>query len=182
LAVTPQPGVPDEPEGGTIQLPCGETITADDLDLGMREVDCACGASHAVVMDPHPPTRFLPTEVAEDLAATVSAAGTETEEFGTIALMGLVMDAVPEEIVAYDAAEDGTTGFAVAWIADVDARELHEIVVETVLSIMAEAVTAAGNADAEASFAKARAEFDVEGFVDEYRAVRDFDDEFDKPV
>ena len=180
--MTPQPGVPDEPEGGAIELPCGETITADDLDLGMREVDCACGSTHAVVMDPHPPTRFLPTEVAEDLAATVSATGTDTEGFGTVALMGLVMDSVPEEIVAYDAAEDGTTGFAVAWIAEVDARALHEIVVETVLSIMAEAVTEAGNPDAEASFAEARAEFDVEGFVDEYRDVRDFEDEFDEPA
>lgn len=180
--MSPQPGVPDEPEGGAIELPCGETITADQLDLGMREFDCDCGATHAVVMDPHPPTRFLPAEVAEDLAATVTAEGTETEEFGTVALMGLVMDAVPEQIVTYDAAEDGTTGFAVAWIADVDARGLHEIVVETVLSIMAEAVSEAGDDDAEAAFVEHRAEFDVEGFVDEYRDVRDFEDEFDEPA
>ncbi|MFW6383941.1 MAG: DUF5815 family protein [Halodesulfurarchaeum sp.] len=180
--MTPQPGVPDDPEGGAIDLPCGETITADELDLGMREFECACGGTHAVVMDPHPPTRFLPTEVAEDLAATVTPAGTEVEEFGTVALMGLVMDALDEEIVAYDAAEDGTTGFAVAWIATSDARELHKGVVESVLSVMAEAVTDAGDAEAEAAFAEHRAAFDVEAFVDEYRAVRDFEDEFDEPV
>ncbi len=180
--MTAQPGVPTGPSGQPIELPCGETITADELDLGLREFSCDCGKTHGVVMDPHPPSRFLPASVTEVLAETLAAEGTEIEEFGTIPLMGLVMDAYPEEIVAHDASEEGATGFAVAWIADFDARTLHEIVVETVLSVMAQAVTEVGDDSATSAFSEHRAEFDVEEFVDEYRSVRDFDDEFDEPV
>lgn len=180
--MTAQPGVPAKPSGEPIELPCGETITADDLDLGLREFQCDCGETHGVVMDPHPPSRFLPASVTDVLAETLRAEGTESTEFGTIPLMGLVMDAHPEHIVAHDATEDGTTGFAVAWIADFDARHLHEIVVETVLDIMAKAVTAAGDDSVTSAFTEHRAAFDVEDFVEEYREVRDFDDEFDEPV
>jgi hypothetical protein len=180
--MTTQPGVPDDPEPGPIELPCGESITAGDLHLGMRELRCDCGAAHAVVLDPHPPTRFLPTSVAEVLAETLATEGTDGEEFDTVALMGLLMDAYPERIVTHDAAEDGTTGYALAWIAEFDARELHERVVETVLGVMAEAVTEAGNEDATAAFTDHRSEFDVGEFVAEYREVRDFEDEFDEPA
>lgn len=177
-----QPGVPSEPSGESVELPCGETITSEDLDLGMREYECGCGANHAVVLDPHPPSRFLPSSVTDVLAETLAAEGSETEEFGTIPLMGLVMDAHPERIVVYDAAEDGTTGFAVAWIADFDSERLHQVVVESVLSVMADAVTEVGDDSAAAAFTEQRAEFDVDSFVAEYRTVRDFDDEFDEPA
>ena len=177
-----QPGVPSDTSDSTIELACGETIRSSDLDLGMREFRCDCGATHAVVMDPHPPTRFLPESVTEVLAETLAAKGTETEEFGTIPLMGLVMDAHPEDLVAHDATEDGATGFAVAWISMFDSRALHETVVETVLGVMADAVTEVGDESATAAFTDHRAEFDVEEFVTEYREVRDFDDEFDEPV
>jgi hypothetical protein len=180
--MTAQPGVPSGPSGGTIELPCGETITADELDLGLREFRCDCGETHAVVLDPHPPSRFLPESVTEVLAETLAAEGSEIEEFGTMPLMGLVMDAHPESIVAHDASEDGTTGFAVAWIADFDARDLHEIVVETVLGIMAKAVTSVGDDSATEAFSEVRADFDVTEFVEEYREVRDFEDEFDEPA
>jgi hypothetical protein len=176
------PGVPSDTSDATIDLPCGETISPDDLDLGLREFACECGATHAVVMDPHPPTRFLPASVTEVLAETLATEGSETDEFGTIPLMGLVMDAYPEHLVAHDAMEDGSTGFAVAWISTFDARELHELVVEAVLGIMANAVTEVGDDSATAAFTEHRTEFDVEEFVTEYRDVRDFDDEFDEPV
>ncbi len=177
-----QPGVPSDSADTSIELPCGETITPDDLDLGMREFRCDCGATHAVVMDPHPPSRFLPESVTDVLAETISPEGSEIEEFGTIPLMGLVMENEADRIVTHDASEDGATGFALAWIADFDARRLHEVVVETVLEIMAEAVTEVGDESATSEFTQQRAAFDVDAFVDAYRAERDFEDEWDEPV
>ena len=180
--MTAQPGVPSDESDAVVRLPCGEDKAIADLDLGMREFDCPCGETHAVVMDPHPPTRFLPESVTEALEETVDTAGAEAEAFGMIPLMGLVMEAHPDRIVAHDASEDGATGFAIAWIADYDARKLHEIVVETVIDLMADAVTEAGDDSAAAAFTEHRAEFEVADFVAEYRAVRDFEDEFDEPV
>ncbi|MFP4530885.1 MAG: DUF5815 family protein [Halodesulfurarchaeum sp.] len=180
--MTAQPGVPTGPSGQPIELPCGETIQSDDLDLGLREYRCDCGETHAVVLDPHPPSRFLPESVTEVLAETLAAEGTEMSEFGMVPLMGLVMDAYPEQVVAHDASEDGSTGYAAAWIADFDAREFHEIVVRTVLEVMAQAVTAVGDDSAADAFSDVRADFDVEEFVEEYRSVRDFEDEFDEPA
>lgn len=180
--MTAQPGVPTGPSGQPIELPCGETIESDDLDLGLREFRCECGEQHAVVLDPHPPSRFLPESVTETLAETIAAEGTEMEEFGMVPLMGLVMDAYPEQVVAHDASEDGSTGYAAAWIADFDAREFHEIVVRTVLEVMAQAVTAVGDDSATDAFSEHRAEFDVSEFVEKYRSVRDFEDEWDEPA
>ncbi|MFB6110332.1 MAG: DUF5815 family protein [Halodesulfurarchaeum sp.] len=180
--MTAQPGVPSDESDAVIELPCGERKAVADLDLGMREFDCPCGGTHAVVLDPHPPTRFLPESVTESLAGTVETTGTDAEEFGMASLMGLVMETHPDRIAAHDAAEDGTTGFAIAWIADFDARRLHEIVVEAVIDLMAEAVSEAGDDSAVAAFTEHRSAFDVDEFVAEYRSVRNFDDEFDEPV
>ncbi|MDR5655877.1 DUF5815 family protein [Halodesulfurarchaeum sp. HSR-GB] len=180
--MTAQPGVPNHESDAEIDLPCGEKKAVADLDLGMREFDCDCGETHAVVMDPHPPSRFLPEEVSDILAETIVTEGGEIEEFGTIPLMGLVMEAHPDRIVTHDASEDGTTGFAVAWIADFEARRLHEIVVETVIDLMQEAVENAEADSAAAKFTTELATFDVEEFVADYREQRDFEDEFDEPV
>jgi hypothetical protein len=42
----PDPGVPGG-RGATLDLHCGETLPVNDLDMGQREFQCACGDRHA---------------------------------------------------------------------------------------------------------------------------------------
>lgn len=178
-----QPRVPGAGGDGTLELPCGETVSIEALDLGMREYQCACGSAHAVVMDPHPLSRFFPTEFVEVLQDTITpSADDEFEAFETVHLMGVVMDDFPEMVVAYDAAEDGSVGYAMVWVTDFDTRRLHEVVVELVLELMEHAVSHADDEEAIAAFEEELLSFDVETFVEDYRAARDFEDEFDEPV
>jgi len=173
---------PRVPGGRTRELsvPCGETIDVHDLDMGLREFDCSCGGSHAVVMDMHPLSRWIP----EDLVAILDEAVDTTtgETFDTTHLMGIVLEEFPERIVSADASEDGHVGFALVWVAGFDARRLHEVVVELVVELMEHAVSHAADDSAMSEFEQQMLEFDVEAFVDQYRAQRDFDDEFDRPV
>ncbi len=178
-----EPGIPGVGGDGTLDLPCGETIRIEDLDLGMREYRCACGEGHAVVMDPHPPARFFPEGVVEALQEAIATSPEdEFDEFGTIHIMGVVMDDYPEQVVAYDASEDGTVGYALVWVTDFDSRRLHEIVVELVLELMEHAVSHAEDESAMTAFEAEMLDFDVSAFVDQYREVRDFEDEWDQPV
>jgi len=178
-----EPRIPGSGPGGSLRLPCGETVRVADLDLGMREYHCPCGEAHAVVMDPHPPSRFLPESIVEVLREAIATSpDDEFEEFGTPHLMGTVMDDFPDEVVAYDTSEDGSVGFAIVWVADFDARRLHEIVVELMVELMEHAVSHAEDEAAMSAFEADMASFDVEAFVDEYREVRDFEDEWDEPV
>ena len=177
------PGVPGTGGDGVLELPCGESVAIDDLDLGMREFECDCGGTHAVVMDPHPPARFFPESVVDALQAAIEPSpDDEFDEFGTIHIMGVVMDEFPEEVVAYDAAEDGSVGYALVWVSDFDARELHEIVVELVVELMEHAVSHADDDSAMTAFEQEMLEFDVAEFVAQYREMRDFEDEWDQPV
>lgn len=179
----PEPRVPGTGGDGTLDLPCGETVDIDEFHLGMREYECACGERHAVVMDPHPPARFFPEGVVAALQETIEPSqDDEFDEFGTVHIMGVVMDDYPEKVVAYDAAEDGSVGYAMVWVSDFDSRRLHEIVVELVLELMEHAVSHAEDESAMASFEAEMGDFDVETFVEEYREVRDFEDEFDEAV
>ncbi len=175
------PRVPGEGvDPGRIDLPCGETVHVRDVDLGMRELRCDCGGTHAVVLDPHPLSRFVPEDVADVLRETI-----ETEddfpEFTTAHLMGVVIEEFPEEVAVADVAEDGSVGYAMAWVTDFDARRLHEVVVELLVELMDHAVSHADETTA-AEFERQMLEFDVEAFVDAYRRERDFDSEFDAPV
>jgi hypothetical protein len=166
-------GAPDR-----IELPGEGSVALADLDMGMRSV-AVDGAEHAVVMDVHPPTRFLPREVVEVLEEAIDT--TEGERFGTPHLMGLVMEEFPDRVVVADASDDGRVGFDAVWITSVGPRELHAIVVELVVELMEHAVSH-GDEDAADEFAAHMAEFDVEQFVDRYRTEREFEDEFDAPA
>lgn len=173
---------PRVPGGRTreLSLPCGETIDVHDLDMGLREFECPCGDRHAVVMDMHPLSRWVP----EDLVAVLGeAVDTTTDEpFGTTHLMGIVLEEFPERVEAADTSEDGHVGFAIVWVTDFDARRLHEVIVELVVELMEHAVSHADDESAMSEFEEQMLEFDVEAFVDQYRDRRDFDDEFDRPV
>ncbi len=147
----------------------------------MRDYRCSCGETHAVVLDVHPPSRFLPESLVDVLRETVDTAD-EFDEFGTPHLMGIAMEEFPEAVVVHDAGDDGTVGYALLWVADFDSRRLHEIVVELVVELMDHAVSHADDADAVASFESQLAEFDVEAFVEEYRRVRDFESAGDRPA
>ncbi|PSP84792.1 hypothetical protein BRC83_04970 [Halobacteriales archaeon QS_1_68_17] len=161
-----------------LDLPCGETVDVRELDLGLREIDCACGASHAVVMDPHPLGRFVPEFLVDVLRATVDTAD-EFDEFTTAHLMGIVREEFPDAVASADVAEDGQVGFALVWVTDFDARRLHEIVVELVVELMEHAVGHADDDGALAEFEQQMHQFDVEAFVEQYRRERDFESEFD---
>lgn len=174
-----EPRVPGG-RGGELALPCGEQLRVRDVDLGMREYRCACGRAHAVVTDVHPATRFLPEFLVESLEASVETAD-DFDAFGTPHLMGLAMEEFPERVVAADASDDGSVGYAMLWVADFEARRLHEIIVELVVELMEHAVSHADDG-AMTEFEAAMLEFDVAAFVEQYRAERDFEDEFDTPV
>jgi len=165
----------------TAELPCGEVIDARDVDMGMRDLPCACGEDHAVVTDVHPPSRFVPEEMVRDLRATV-----ETEddfgEFGTPHFMGMVMEEFPDRMVSVDVSEDGDVGYAVLWVADFDSRRLHEVVVELVVEMMEHALSHVSDEAARAEFEQRLSEFDVEAFVEQYRGARGFESEHDRPA
>ena len=166
-----EPGVPGA-RGRRLELACGESVDPGELDLGRRELDCACGSAHAVVMDVHPPERFLPGFLVDVLREGIEAAD-EFGEFGTPHLMGLVMEEFPGSIAVADVSDDGRVGNALVWVADMDARRLHEVVVELVIELMDHAVSHADDAAAVGEFEAAMADFDVEAFVEQYRRERD---------
>ena len=118
-----EPRVP----GGTdeqLALPCGETVRTHDLDLGMRELACACGETHAVVMDVHPLGRFVPEFLVDTLRATISTED-EFDEFSTPHALAMVREEYPEAVAVADCSGDGQVGYGLVWVADMDSRELH---------------------------------------------------------
>lgn len=175
-----EPRVPGG-RGADLELPCGQTVNVHNLDIGMREVTCSCGDRHAVVTDAHPPSRWVPESLVETLRATVDTAD-DFGEFGTVHVMGLVLEEFPEAVATEDASEDGQVGFALVWVADFDARRLHEVVVELLVELMEHAVSHAEDDADLIEFERQMHQFDVGEFVSEYRRVRDFDDEHDSPA
>lgn len=175
----PEPRVPgDDP--GNLELPCGESVHAHDLDMGLREFHCDCGETHAVVVDVHPVSRFVPESIADVLRETIET-DDEFPEFGIAHVMGMVIEEFPEAVAVADVSEDGAVGYAMVWVADFDARRLHEIVVELLVELMEHAVSHADDATA-SQFEQQMLNFDVEAFVEEYRKQRDFESEIDTPV
>ena len=179
-----EPRVPGSPPGSVVELPCGETVDVTaDLDMGQRDFDCACGDTHAVVMDVHPPSRFVPEDVVSVLRETVEAEDAEEMgDFGTAHLLGMVMEEHPDGVVAEDVAENGSVGYSLVWIADFGSRRLHEVVVELIVEMMDHALGHAEDDDAASEFEAQMQDFDVTEFVDLYRAQRDFGDEHDTAV
>jgi hypothetical protein len=171
---------PRVPGGGSddLELPCGESVDPRALDLGVREFDCDCGDAHAVVMDVHPPSRFVPEALVEMLRQTVETED-EFDEFGTPHLMGVVMEEFPEQVVSADKSDDGDVGYALLWLTDFDSRRLHEVVVELIVELMDHAISHADSDSAAAEFEEQMLEFDVAEFVEQYRAQRDFESEHD---
>ena len=155
-----QPRVPGGDEN-TLELPCGQTMAAGELDLGMREFECDCGETHAVVMDVHPPERFLPDFLVEVLREAIETTSEEMPEFDTPHLLGVVLEEFPEAVVAYDASENADVGYAMAWVSDFDSRRLHEVVVELVVELMEHAVSHADDDEALSAFEQEMVEFDV---------------------
>lgn len=166
-----EPHVPGN-RRSVLRLACGETVDPRDLDLGLREWRCSCGATHAVVMDVHPPERFLPSFLVETLQGAVDVADS-FGEFGTPHLMGLVLEEFPEEVAVADVSDDGTVGNALVWMTDFDARRLHEIIVELVIELMEHAVSHAEDESALSTFEESMQSFDIPTFVEDYRATRE---------
>ncbi|WP_254823621.1 DUF5815 family protein [Haloglomus halophilum] len=175
-----EPRVPGG-RGTELDLPCGETVTPHELDLGLREYACDCGERHAVVMDVHPLSRWVPEELVRTLEAAIETAD-EFGQFGTPHVMGMVLEEFPEAVVSADVSDDGSVGYAMVWVADFDARRLHEIVVELLVELMEHALSHAEDETAARQFEQEMLQFDVAEFVEAYRAERDFEDEFDQPA
>jgi hypothetical protein len=174
----PEPRVPGD--DAVLELPCGETVHAHDLDMGMREIRCDCDATHAVVVDVHPPSRFVPEDIVAVLRETVET-DDEFPEFGTAHVMGMVLEEFPDRVSVADVADDGHVGYALLWVTDFDSRRLHEVVVELLVELMEHAASH-GDDDVAAEFEAQMREFDVETFVDQYREAREFESEVDTPV
>ncbi|MFC4550890.1 MULTISPECIES: DUF5815 family protein [Halorussus] len=167
-----EPGVPGG-RGAELDLPCGESVHVHELDMGMREYDCACGESHAVVMDIHPPSRFVPEFLVAVLQETIDT-DDDLGEFGTAHIMGVVMEEFPGDVTSENVEDDQDVGYALVWVTDFDSRRLHEIVVELLVELMEHAVSHAENDDAMAQFEDDMLNFDVSEFVEQYRRERDF--------
>jgi len=174
----PTPRVPGEND--RLELPCGETVRAVDLDMGLRGIDCDCGERHALVVDAHPISRFVPESIVEVLTESVET-DDEFPEFGTAHVMGMVLEEFPESVAVADVSDDGRVGYALLWITDFDDRRLHEIVVELLVELMEHAASHGDEATAE-QFEAQMHEFDVAAFVEQYRREREFESEFDAPV
>jgi hypothetical protein len=171
-----QPRVPGG-DDHTLELPCGESVGLGELDLGMREFECDCTDTHAVVMDVHPPERFLPDFLVDVLREAIETTSEEMPEFDTPHLLGVVLEEFPEAVVTHDASDEGDVGYAMVWVADFDSRRLHEVIVELVVELMEHAVSHAEDDDALSRFEREMVEFDVAEFVDQYRAERDLEAE-----
>ncbi|MFC5279260.1 DUF5815 family protein [Halorubrum rubrum] len=169
-----QPRVPGD-DDHALELPCGQTVGLGELDLGMREFECGCGETHAVVMDVHPPERFLPEFLVDVLREAIETTSEEMPEFDTPHLLGVVLEEFPESVVTHDASGDGEVGYAMVWVADFDSRRLHEVIVELVVELMEHAVSHAEDDDALSEFEREMMEFDVAEFVEQYRAERDLE-------
>lgn len=169
-----QPRVPGD-DDHALELPCGETVGLGELDLGMREFECDCGDAHAVVMDVHPPERFLPEFLVEVLREAIETTSEEMPEFGTPHLLGVVLEEFPDRVVAIDASETADVGYALAWVTEFDSRRLHEIIVELVVELMEHAVSHADDDSALREFERQMTDFEVPEFVDRYRAERDLE-------
>lgn len=174
-----EPRVPGD-RGTTLSLPCGEAVHVRDIDMGMRELACPCGETHAVVVDVHPLGRFVPEFLGTVLRETVESA--DGGAFSTAHLMGMVMEEFPDRVIAADVADDGRVGYALVWVTDFDARRLHEVIVELVVELMEHAISHADDPEAVASFEAQMHELDIPAFVEAYRRERDFEDEFDRPA
>ena len=174
-----RPRVPGS-RGTRVSLPCGESVAVSDLDMGLREFECPCGKRHAVVMDVHPPSRFVPESLVEVLREAIEPSGGGT--FGTRHLMGIVREEFPEEVVEGDTSENADVGYGHVWVAGFDSRRLHEVVVELVVELMDHAVGHADDEDSKREFERLMAEFDIEEFVERYRREREFERGSDTPV
>jgi len=73
-------------------------------------------------------------------------------------------------------------GYGLLWVADYDARRLHEVVVELLVELVEHAVSHADDEAVVSEFEADLAAFDVAAFVDAYRAERNLEDEFDTMV
>ncbi|MFC6989306.1 DUF5815 family protein [Haloplanus sp. GCM10025708] len=171
-----EPRVPGGDEDD-VELPCGRTLPVSTFDMGMREFDCPCGDTHAVVMDVHPPDRFLPEFLVAILRESVETTSEEMPEFGTPHLMGIVLEEFPGDVASIDVSDRGDVGYALLWVTDFDSRRLHEIVVELVVELMEHAVSHADDDAVVQNFESEMLEFDVAEFVTQYREERDFDAE-----
>ncbi|QLG26256.1 hypothetical protein HUG10_01290 [Halorarum halophilum] len=169
-----QPRVPGG-GGEEFELPCGETARVREFDMGMREFECDCGATHAVVTDVNPPDRFLPEFLVSLLRDTVETTSEEMPEFGTPHLLGIVLEEFPEAVVAEDVSEDQDVGYTMLWVTEFDSRRLHEIIVELVIELMEHAVSHSDDESAMTEFEEQMLAFDVSEFVEQYRSERDLD-------
>jgi hypothetical protein len=149
--------------------------------MGLRDYECPCGERHAVVMDVHPLSRWVPEELVRTLEASVETTD-EFGQFGTPHVLGMVLEEFPEAVVSADVSDDGSVGYAMVWVTDFDARRLHEVVVELLVELMEHALSHAEDETAASQFEQQMLQFDVSEFVEAYRAERDFEDEFDTPA
>jgi hypothetical protein len=175
-----EPRVPGG-NSSTLELPCGQRVDVQELHMGMRDYRCDCGEDHAVVMDVHPLSRWVPEATVETLRAAIDTAD-DFGEFGTPHLLGMVTEEFPDSVVSADVSDDGSVGYALVWMTDFDARRLHEVVVELIVELMEHAVSHASDDSAVSEFEEQMFDFDVEEFVRLYREQRDFEDEFDRAV
>jgi hypothetical protein len=159
--------------GEEVELPCGTVTPVRVFDLGMREYPCRCGATHAVVMDVHPPERFLPPFLVEILEETIEPTSEAMPTFGTPHLMGLVIEEFPEAVATADVSDDGQIGAGIIWVTSFAARRLHIIIIELIVEVMDHAVSHAEDPELIASFEAEMGAFDVHEFVDIYREERE---------
>jgi len=176
MADAPVPGAGDD----GLELPAGELVDPHEIDLGMREHNCPCGDTHAVVTDVHPPSRFVPESLVAVLEETIDT-DDEFESFGTPHLLGIVLEEFPES--GRPRRERRRCRRLHAVVGDRLRRPAaHEVVVELIVELMEHAVSHAEDDAAITEFESQMLEFDVGEFVDQYRRQREFESEHDQAL
>ncbi len=166
-----EPGVPGTADT-QIELPCGTTVSVEHFDMGMREYACACGQQHAVVMDVHPLSRWVPEAVEAVIVETIEPVD-EYDRFETIHLMGIVLETYPDDVAVHDTSRDPSRGWALQWVTAWDATELHRRIVTLLVELMEHAVSHTDDDAIADEFATQLAAFDIDAFVQAYREGRD---------
>lgn len=142
----------------------------------MREYSCECDEGHAVVMDVHPLGRWIPESIADVFRTSIEPTD-EFDDFGTIHLMGMVLEEYPERVAVDDATDDPDVGYALMWVTSFDSRTLHRIVVELLVELIDHAIGHARDQAVETTFQEQLDEFDIDEFVDQYREQRNFSED-----
>ena len=128
-----EPRVPgSDAPSSALELTCGERVDVTDLHMGVREFDCECGGTHAVVQDVHPPSRFFPESLVGVLRETIEPEDDDVYDIRTslqhdMELYGDVIESLREHIALANNLGDYATEEELREILETTEEHAHHI-------------------------------------------------------